>query len=112
MYISDSLTIISTLASTRRRLKTAGHIVSDQKAIRVFLTGLNQDIFESFIASAERTPYASYDLLVRALQQASAKPHMIAKLRKLLPGRTHSTFTTRTSVQHLKAPNDQRLDRI
>jgi hypothetical protein len=108
---NDIMTYISVLASQLRRLKTAGHTVSDTKACRVLLTGLHQDVFESFIAAAERTPYPSYPLLVQALQQAASKPHTIVKLRALLPGTSHSAFTTRTSLGNM-SPTDQRLDRL
>jgi hypothetical protein len=106
---NDIMTYISVLASQLRRLSTAGHKVSDAKACRVLLTGLDQEIFESFISSTERTPYASYPLLVKALQEVASKPHTLAKLRALKPGVTHSAMTTR----HQQAPtSDHRMDRV
>lgn len=108
---NDIMTYISVLASLMRRLQTAGHPVTDAKACRVLLTGLHQDTFDSFISNAERSPHASYKLLVKALQAAASKPHILSKLRALKPGTSHSAMTTRSSPSQQQT-GDQRMDRM
>ena len=73
---NDVMTYISVLATFMRRLEAAGMEVPDAKAQRVLLNGVHQDIFESFIYEADRTPYVNYRALVTALKAVSAKPRM------------------------------------
>ena len=57
---NNVMTYISVLATSMRRLEAAGMEVPDAKAQRVLLNGVHQDIFESFIYEADRTPYENY----------------------------------------------------
>ena len=69
-------------------------VVRDAKKQRVLLNGLDQDIFQSFISTTTRTPYASYDLLLKDLLHVAATPHMIKKLALLRPGLAQSVLST------------------
>ena len=110
---NDVMKFTAVLASYMRRLSSAGHAVEDSKAQRVLLRGLNQDIFEVFINTAERTPYESYAELEKALKTAAAKPRMLTKLKELKPGTSQSAMVTRAHYQRKsKEPDEQRLDRI
>jgi hypothetical protein len=116
---NDVMTYTSVLANCLRRLSSAGHKVPDSKAQRVLLRGLNQDVFEAFVLSADRTPYDSYADLLRALKIAAAKPRTLAKLKNLKPGTSHSAMTARAQSQQLQHQQQQpmptpehRLDRI
>ena len=83
------------LAVFVQRLEAVGWAPNDKKQRKVCLKGLNQDIFESFINDAERTPYGSYFLLKVALETRALKPRMAALLK---PGAAQSMLTTRTST--------------
>jgi hypothetical protein len=107
---NDVMLYTAALAKYMRRLQTAGHKVSDAKAQRVLLHGLNQDIFENFILNADRSPHRNYTELVQALLNLSSKPHTLKKLRALKPGNAHSTLVTRSTVQPQQP--DARMDKI
>lgn len=95
---NDLMMFLAKLAHYKKRLEAAGQAVSDSRAQRVLLKGLDQDIFETFISTAERHPYDDYDTLQKALESAAAKPRMLDKLRTLKPGnaQAQSVFATRT----------------
>ena len=111
---NDLMTYRSVLKQYMLRLEAAGEPVRDQKAQRVLLAGLNQDIFENFIADARRNKYTDYASLDTALEEISAQPRMLGKLRSLKPGNleTESTFTTRYGPQHQHKTNATHTSRI
>ena len=92
---NDIMKFTATLTSYMRRLTAAGHGVTDAKAQRVLLRGLDQEIFEAFISTADRTPYDNYKDLEHALKKAAGKPLMLKKLQELKPGTTQSALTMR-----------------
>ena len=106
---NDVMAYISVLATFIRRLEAAGMEVPDGKSQRVLLKGVHQDIFESFIFEADRTPYVNYRALDTDLKAVSVKPHMSAKLAALKPSRAQ--IMTAVSAAHL-SPQESRLAQI
>jgi hypothetical protein len=53
---NELMTYLTRLTQYRRRLQAVDRTVTDSRAQRVLLKGLDQDIFESFINTAERHP--------------------------------------------------------
>jgi hypothetical protein len=74
----DVMIFKATLADYRRRLAAVGAAVSDAKAQRVLLNGLDEEIFENFVANALRTPYDSYHSLNKALEETAQQPRMLS----------------------------------
>ena len=111
---NDLMTFTSVLTSYMRRLDAAGVPVSDKKAQRVLLNGLQQDIFESFISMADRMPYGNYTDLQKALEKAAAHPRMLEKLAALKPGVSQSMLvnTNRLTADNNRLTADNRLDKI
>ena len=113
---NDIMTFLAVLTQYMRRLEAAGCPVRDQNAQRVLLSGLDQDIFETFISSCVRHPYTSYNQLQKALEETAAQPRMIAKLRALKPGNPQSALPTRTVMQQQQqqppSASSQRMDKI
>jgi hypothetical protein len=74
----------------------------------VLLKGLDQNIFETFITTAERHPYDDYDTLQKALEAAAAKPWTLDRLRALKPGnaQAQSVFATHTPAPASAASSD------
>jgi hypothetical protein len=83
---NDVMTYTAALTTYMKRLDAAGVPVRDAKAQRILLNGLDQELFESFIATTSRFPYDNYDDLQQALLRAVEKPHMLRKLATLKPG--------------------------
>ncbi len=112
--------VLMTFAAVRtglmRRREAAGVHGRDAKAQRVLLNGLDQQIFENFIANAERGPYSDYVSLQNALLVTAAKPHIMLKLANLKPGRTHSQSILAAQAQphapQTTTPDALRLDRL
>jgi len=116
---NDMMTFLSALSNHIRRLETAGVTIEDGKKQSVLLEGLDQTIFEHFIADARRTPYANYTSLQKAVEEHAALPRMLQKLRALKPGNPQSALPTRsTSNQHQTQQqqqtesDSQRLEKI
>jgi hypothetical protein len=105
---NDLMRFTSVLAQHMRRLAAAGHAVTDVKAQRVLLRGLDQDIFESFITAADGRAYATYAKLEMAVKKFASKERVLAKLRELKPGVPHAVLTTRAKVMDA----DGRMDRM
>ena len=91
---NDFMTFLAKLTDYRKRLRAAGHPVTDSQAQRVLLKGLNQDVFAFFIATADRHPYDSIEELQQAAVMAAAKPRMLAALRALKPGNPQQNQAT------------------
>jgi hypothetical protein len=85
---------ISVLANFIRRLEAVQYPPRDAKKQRIFLCGLDQEVFEGFITMADRTPYASYAALLLDVQRFAQKPHIVRKLANLKPGRPQSMLIT------------------
>ena len=83
---NDIMTFLATLSNYIQRLETAGVTVEDGKKQSVLLEGLDQTIFEHFIADARRTPYKDYISLQKAVEEHAALPRVLQKLRALKPG--------------------------
>ena len=111
---NDIMTFISVLDNFMLRLDAADMKVADRKAQRVLLNGIDQDIFESFITEAERNPYATYQLLVKALTTLSAKARILSKLAALKPGRAQiaTTVTSAETSSSEESRHDSRLASI
>ena len=60
---NDLMTYTSKLKNYIHRLTAAGVHLAEGKKMRVLLNGLDQDIFEAFIAATNRHPYASLGLV-------------------------------------------------
>ena len=90
----DLMTFTTALTTYMRSLDPVGLPVRDAKAQRVLLEGLDQDIFENFIANAKRTPYANYASLQKALEETASTPRILKKLAGLKPGLAQSSLTT------------------
>ena len=107
---------ISALHVFIRRLEAANYAPRDSKKQRILLNGLDQDIFQTFISNAERTPYSSYELLVKDLERFAQKPFMIKKLAQLKPGLPQSMMLTKveqaSTSEVLPAQADDRLSKI
>ena len=92
-----------------QRLAAVQQPVVDSRAQRVLLKGLDQNIFESFIANAERYPYKDYTTLEKELEALAAKPRTLAQLRALKPGnpqQAQSVFSTKGEGVHPKNNTD------
>ena len=110
---NDIMPYLSALSNYIRRLETAGVTIEDGKKQSVLLEGLDQTIFEHFIADARRNPYASYTSLQKAVEEHAALPRVLQKLRALKPGNPQSALPTRnTSKQQQIASDSHRLDKI
>ena len=107
---NDLMRFTAVLADHRRRLAASGNAVADAKAQRVLLRGLDQDIFESFIMSADRDPFSDYAKLEMAVKKFASNARVLAKLRELKPGVPHAVLPTRAKVVPTDA--DGRLDRM
>ena len=88
------MTFTAALTTYMRTLAAVGLPVRDTKAQRVLLEGLDQDIFENFIANAKRTPYANYASLQKALEETASTPRILKKLAGLKPGLAQSLLIT------------------
>ena len=91
---NDLMKYLARLQKLMGQLKSKGMPVSDHKARHVLRNGLHPVVFEGFIRAAKRTPYASYDLLVKAVKEEASSKIMMAKLRDLKPGRAVSVLAT------------------
>jgi hypothetical protein len=105
---NDLMRFTAVLANHMRRLAAAGHVVTDIKAQRILLRGLNQDIFESFIMAAERQPYETYDMLEMDVKKFASKERVLIKMKELKPGVPHAVLSTRTKA----VDADGRIDRV
>ena len=94
---NDLMTYTSKLKNYIHRLTAAGVHLAEGKKMRVLLNGLDQDIFEAFIAATNRHPYASFVVLDSALMAVASTEKILAKLRALQPGRPASILATQTS---------------
>ena len=111
---NDVMTYTALLTQYMTRLEAAGFPVSDTKAQRVLLNGINRDIFEHFIAAAKRTPYTSYRNLLTALMEQASDQFTMDKLRALKPGLTHSLNITRPAADDTPRTKETkaRMDRL
>jgi hypothetical protein len=100
---NDLMTYLSCLSRYMQRLSAAGEPVLDRKARRILLTGLNQEIFESFITARFDTPCANYALLEAKVQNWASQKSVLAKLDNLKPGhpRSEAAYSTRTAKTEL-----------
>jgi hypothetical protein len=106
---------ISVLATFIRRLEAVQHPPRDAKKQRIFLCGLDQEVFEGFITMADRTPYANYAALLLDVQRFAQKPHIVRKLANLKPGRPQSMLLTNdepAAQEHAPDSTEERLLRM
>ena len=109
---NDIMKYLTLLRSRMRRLSAPDYPVPDEKCRRTctLLRGLEPTIYSNFIDNAERTPYASYNLLEAAVLKNSSKPRMQQKLLELRPGNNHSTMTTRSQATKKRPRVDEYIN--
>jgi hypothetical protein len=107
---NDLMTYLAALSHYMQRLAAAGEPVMDRKARRILLTGLNQDIFETFITARYDNPCTSYSALEARVQVFAAQKGVLAKLDCLKPGnpRNEAVFATRAA----KTADAARMDKL
>lgn len=112
---NDMMTFLAHLRHLMARLAAAQQPIADKQAMAVLLAGLPQDMFEAFIISARRTPYANYAELEQALKADAATPHRLTQLRALQPGQREQVFAMSSEalpVAPVPSPIEARLDRL
>ena len=109
---NDVMLFLSAIAGYVRRLTAVNHPPSEQRKMRVLLTGLDQDIFDIFIGNVERVPFHTYMELQQAVKKCASGKRIADRLRALNPGQAESIHVTVPRAQPVKSPLDDRLDRL
>ena len=112
---NNLMTYLTHVRHLMARLAATHQPIGDKQAMAVLLAGLPQGMFEAFITSARRTPYANYAELEQALKADAATPHRLAQLVALQPGQPEQVFTVGSEALPVKpapSPIDARLDRL